>query len=420
MLVLIASLIVAVFGAGMPTGPHVIDRTVAPSEEAKAGVTDLLRRRAEAIRARDRAGFAATLDPKAAPEFRDAQLALFANLAAVPLASWEYLFDAADPSDVPRSQVDRSADEVWAPRTELRYALAGADLEVTGRPAGYLYLRRGDSWYLASDTALDEVGRPTWRGVWDFGPCHVARAEHGLVIGHPASAPLIDLLAKELDGSVAAVTAVWGPGWPGRVAVLVPGGPAELRALLGPRDPADSIAAITLADRVDRAAGKAWGQRVVINPGQSVQLGPTAVRVVLRHEITHVAAQVATDDRAPLWLKEGFAEYVGYLDSGLAIAEAAPALLEQARREQLPDYPPPDGAFRGPGLMLAYQQSWSLMRLVGERVGPKGVVGLYRSLAAEPGATAQPRLDQTLRATLGKDLDDLMDDWHDELADEVE
>ncbi|MCU1650911.1 MAG: hypothetical protein JWQ60_2060 [Pseudonocardia sp.] len=386
-----------------------------PSPTAAAGVRELLRRRARAILDRDRAAFAASLDPRADPGFRAAQLAMFANLDGVPLAHWEYAVDPADRAPIPPGAADPTADETWAPATELRYALAGADTEPTTRPAGYLYLRRGADWYLASDTALDSVGRTTWRGPWDFGPCVAVRVSGGLVIGHPGAEQLVRRLAAELDAAVAAVSSVWGTGWAQRVGVLVPGTPAELRALVGDRSTNAAIAAVAVADQVDRAAGRARGQRVVFNPDSDALLGPTALRVVLRHELTHVAARAATDDHTPLWLQEGLAEYVAYRDSGLSPAAIAPGLTAAVRAGRLPGQVPADAVFQGPEPDLAYQQSWSLMRYLAARIGPDGLVALYRRLATDLGAATQPRLDGTLRAVLGTDLAGLLAAWHGDL-----
>jgi len=386
-----------------------------PSAAAADQVRALLARRAQAIRDRDRDAFAATLDPRADPGFRTTQLAMFANLAGVPLAHWEYAINPADAAPVPVGAVDPSADELWAPATELRYALAGADTYPTSRPAGYLYARRGARWYLASDTALDTVGRPTWRGPWDFGPCLVARVSRGVVIGHPGSEKLVRQLAAELDPAVGAVSSVWGTGWAQRIGVVVPSTAAEQDALVGPRYTTDSIAAVSIADQVDRAANRAYGQRVVLNSGSHAQLGPTALRVVLRHELTHVAARTATDEHTPLWLQEGMAEYVGYRGSGLPAAEIAPGLTDGVRAGRLPSRPPADAAFGGPGLVLAYQQSWSLMSYLAGRLGPDGLVALYRRLASHPDAATQPQLDATLRAVLGTDLAGVVAGWHEEL-----
>src|SRR5439155_12724268 len=113
-------------------------------------------------------------------------------------------------------------DELWAPAVDLRYALHGADLVPTTHAMGYLFARRGGTWYLRSDTALDELDRHTWRGPWDFAPCVVTATGAGLVLAHPGNEEMVQRLTQELDAAVAAVSAVWGTGWSQRVALLVP------------------------------------------------------------------------------------------------------------------------------------------------------------------------------------------------------
>lgn len=373
----------------------------------------MLQRRATAVRDRDSAAFAQTVDPRAEPAFAAAQSAVATNLAGVDLDHWEYVLDA---SDVVAAPAGPDADQLWAPRTELRYALAGVDAVATTRQLGYLYARRDGRWYLTSDTAVERAGRPTWRGPWDFAPC-IERgagqgAGQGRVIGHPGAEPLLAALAGELGATVDAVTAVWGAGWAQRLGVLVPGGPAELAALVG-QVPTERLAAIAVADHVDRAAGTAVGQRIVVDPAAAAALTPLARRVVLRHEATHVAARAVTDDAAPLWLVEGFAEFVGYAGSGLVPATVAPGLAAAVRAGRLPDELPADANFRGPEFELAYQRSWSLAKLLAGRLGVPGLVALYRRVAGRPADPAV--LDAELRATLGLDRAGLIEAWRTEL-----
>src|SRR5699024_6228017 len=125
---------------------------------------------------------------------------------------------------------------------------------------------------------------------------------------------------------------------------------------------------------------------------------------VLRHEITHLAARADTVDGSPTWLLEGFADYVGYRDSGLTLEEGAPDLAKKVREDGPPTALPEDRAFRASGtdLDLAYQQSWSLARFVAERYGEKKLVKLYRTLAAVGPASAR-QTDDLLRDVLGMD-----------------
>src|SRR5918992_469235 len=99
-------------------------RTGFPGSARPAGPLDLaavnaiLDRRARALRAGDRTGFLAAVDPA----FRARQAALFDNLRRLPLASWR---QRADPA---RPDAEAAADPAaWTVRVTLRYRLRGFD-----------------------------------------------------------------------------------------------------------------------------------------------------------------------------------------------------------------------------------------------------------------------------------------------------
>lgn len=356
-----------------------------------------------------------TVDPKADSGFLAAQRRLFHNLRGVPLRTWSYPLDTGDVVDVRKvHQRDAdSADELWAPKVELRYALSGVDTQPTSRQLGYLFVRRGDDWYVESDTALQDAGVDTWRGPWDFEPCEVRYTNQGLVLSHPSGAQIAQRVAAQLDGAIAEVNAVWGDDeWSGRVGVLVPSGEQEMRALVGNEFAVDSIAAVAIAAGSDSHTHTATGQRVVFNPNGANKLSDLALRVVLRHEITHIAVRGYTKDGAPMWLLEGFADYVGYRDSGLAMAQAAPNLAAQVRELGPPAGLPSDAQFRADSgqLELAYQQSWSVNRYIAERFSEDTLVQLYREIAMA-GRVSARQLDNELRSVLGFSLTELVQGW---------
>ncbi len=397
-------------GAVSPAPP--VDRADATRTDA---VNDLLRRRALAMANRDEAAFLATLDPRADETFVGNQRRLFENLAGVPFDEWSYRLraeDALDVTDLPDRATAAPSDELWAPAVDLRYALRGGDLIATDRPMGYLFARHGDAWYLRSDNALDTLGRRTWRGPWDFAPSVVTTTEHGIVLSHPGSQPMVDRLVRELDSSVQAVSELWPTKWSQRVALMLPDSPGEMRALVGPDFPVESVVAVAVADRVDNATRTVAGQRVVLSPSGVRALSIASLRVVLRHEITHLAARADTVDGSPTWLLEGFADYVGYRDSGVTLAEGAPDLAKRVRQGDGPAALPEDRAFRsrGPDLDLAYQQSWSLARYVADRWGEKTLIEMYRVLAAA-GPVSASETDDMLREVLGSDRATLVEGW---------
>ncbi|MGI8311179.1 basic secretory protein-like protein [Saccharopolyspora hattusasensis] len=378
--------------------------TVATSPPEVA-VRRLLEQRATAVRSGDESAFAATVDPKSPPDFQRRQHELFRNLATIPVTEWAYQLDGATGDRPPVPE----ADETWAPRVVLRYALTDVDIVPTQRPLGYVFARRGGSWYLAGD---EGAHGNAWRGPWDFGLCQVRRTATGMVIGHRRQP--VERVARQLDAAVADVTRIWGSGWSQRVGVVLPESREELRSLVGPEFAVDEIAAVAVADRVDVAARRVEGPRVVLNPKAASELSDTALRVVLRHEITHTAARTDTVDGAPMWMLEGFADYVGYRGSGVAPKYIAPDLVRQLRETGLPAKLPDDGDFHQGGrrLDLAYQQSWSVVRHLAERLGERRLVDLYRRVAASNSPTT---VDKALRETTGLTKDQLVADWRADL-----
>ncbi|WP_133851475.1 hypothetical protein [Labedaea rhizosphaerae] len=388
-------------------------------------VRGLLQRRADALLHHDKKAFLATVDPKATAAFRTTQTNLFDNLAGVPLGHWAYRInpvDAVDPAALrPADPADLAGpaargDELWAPRTDLDYALRGVDAQPTTKTMGYLYVRRGAQWYLRSDTALDRTDRRTWRGPWDFAPAKELTTKRGFVLYHPGDEEMARRLADELDSAVQAVSNVWGTNWPMRVAMVLPATATEMRALVGPDFPINAVVAVSVADHVDRDHHTVQGQRVVFSPNGSRGLSPVALRVVVRHEFTHIAARADTVDGTPLWVLEGFADYVGYRTSGVELAQGAPDLAQQVAAGQAPSGLPTDAAFRSSGheLDLAYQQAWTVMKFLGDKFGQAKLVQVYRALA---GAGAQPgeKLDQQLRGLIGMDRTALVAEWREYL-----
>ncbi len=403
-------------GSGGGAGP----RVEAPDAEGRgpvvastprASIRGLLSERARAVRERDATAFMASVDPEAPANFRRSQRELFVNLGEVPLSTWGYRVEQATPVATPPPRgLPVPPDEVRAPKVLLRYALAGVDTVPTTQPLGYVFVRRGDRWYVASGESLPG-DRSSWRGPWNFGDCRVTVTDSGLVIGHDGNRELTRRIARMLDPAVAGVTRVWGEGWSQKVGVVVPGSQEELEALVGPEFAVAGIAAVAVADEVNVAHGRVEGPRVVFNTDTADGLDDTALRVVLRHEITHIAARADTVDGAPMWLLEGFADYVGYRDSGLPADRIAPDLARQVRRHGPPEALPSNAEFRlaGSRLDLAYQQSWSVIAFLASRIGARAVVELYHRLA---GQRADPStVDEALREVAGMSTAELLDRW---------
>jgi hypothetical protein len=408
----------------LPERPDPTESSTVPSQAAIApppsmrtdAVQTLLRQRADAVNHRDEKAFMAGIDPQADPAFVAAQRAMFTNLGGVPLREWSYALApqrSLDPSALPSVP---GAEELWAPEIQLAYALRGSDVTTTQRPMAYLLVRRAGTWYIRSDNDLQNVGRKTWRGPWDFGPCLAMTTGRGLVLGHLARQVMAERIANELDSAVHAVSDVWGSAWPEQVVVLLPDTADEMRALVGPNFPVDAVVAVSVADRVDTDKNVAEGQRVVMSPSTADSLSVAALKIVLRHEITHIAARGSTVDGSPMWLLEGFADYVGYRESGIPLAQAAPDLNAQMIARGPPDRLPADEAFRSQGntLDLAYQQSLSVARFVADKFSETKLIQLYRALAKAGRVDAQ-EIDKLLLSVVGLNQEQFVAAWREYL-----
>ncbi|MEV0615956.1 hypothetical protein AB0I81_21760 [Nonomuraea sp. NPDC050404] len=210
---------------------------------------------------------------------------------------------------------------------------------------------------------------PQARDLWP-GRAVVSRGRRSTVVGHDTAPPgLLDELARRADGAGRRVSGVLGR--PLRPLVVVPESKREAARLAG-------------VAGVDGLAAVADEGRVIVVPEYFAALNPTGRDVVLTHELTHVAAGT---DRLPVWLYEGFADYVGYRDSGLPVKTAAAELAAEVRAGRLPSALPGPEAFAADGrdpdrLARAYQAAWLACRFLADRFSEGTLVWLYREAQA--------------------------------------
>jgi hypothetical protein len=132
--------------------------------------------------------------------------------------------------------------------------------------------------------------------------------------------------------------------------------------------------------------------------------------VVLSHEATHVATGAFVSPM-PLWLLEGFADYVALRDVTLPVSRSAAQVAAEVRRHGAPARLPSDAAFgpRTADLGATYEAAWLAVRQVALDAGERALVRFYDDAnAGTPVARALPRATGlTVRA--------LTDQWHHEL-----
>jgi hypothetical protein len=354
-----------------------------------ASVRSVLTSYAAAVRSRDERHYLAALDPKFTA-FRDEQRTDYASLARLPLRIWRYAIvgEIRDPAAV-RAARARYGMPVRLVHVTLQFALGTAE-PVPSRHDEYLvFTEHGGHTYLAGDDALTGESLTSWVGPWRYGPLVAVAAGRSLVLGPPGDNARLRALADEIDTGIASVTRVWGSGWSQRVVALVPASNAEFTALTGAGIRDVSAAAVT--DGIDAATGRPYGQRLVLNPAQLTRLTPLGRRIVLTHEITHLATAAATADITPRWLIEGFAEYIANLGTGQSTGTAAAELRTAIDHGHVPAALPTDAAFSASGSALAqaYEQAWLACRLIAADAGQAVLVRFYRAV----GAALAPRAE---------------------------
>ncbi|MEO7000042.1 MAG: hypothetical protein ABI112_18345 [Terracoccus sp.] len=320
------------------------------------------------------------------------------------------------------SSTSTSTSTTTSPRARARFAyrLAGFDtsdrtfdIDLSLRPAS-----KTNSHPKVVTWAAHDRPQP-----WDLLHLTMRRSAMSLVLARgPEQAA--DLLARA-DTAQARVAAVWGSSRP--AVWMAPSTDSEAALLLG-RDPADprglrDVAAVT--DGPLEAGRPAGADRIVIVPGAWSSLAGRGRDVVATHELTHVVVRGSTTGAVPLWLSEGFAEFVAYRTVGLPERDIVRPALEAARRDGLPTDLPTEAQFvTGAGSVpAAYGRSLLVVRTLAERHGVTALVRFYRKVA-EPsdgpppavvptgdGADEQKVVDTALTTVLQSDRAALVSEW---------
>ncbi len=391
---------------GVPGGGQVAPtRTTARAQPDSSALGRLFAARRQAVLRQDRTAWLTTIDPRSVA-FRARQAAVFDNLTAVPFADWTYqvLDDQPKP---PAGRGYRSTDPTRLVRVSAGYRVRGFDGAPSTVEQVFTVVQRSGRWFLSAEDDRDSAEQP-----WDFGPVRVVRGDHVLVLG-TAGTDALRRFAEQGDRAVTRVSSVWGNRWPERAVLVVPRTQAEFGRLLDrPTNGLGQVAAVTTGDlggpeRPVAAAGAVGNDRIVLNPVAFNRLAPLGQRVVITHEMTHVAVRQSTAQPVPIWFSEGFADYLAYLDAGVSPQVAAGDLLALVRRGEGPKKLPGEADFdpTKTAIAPAYSGAWLACLSIAESEGQAGLVALYRRAAGGPGqdvrTTPAQALEAAFRAELG-------------------
>jgi hypothetical protein len=382
----------------------------------------MLQRHAAALLSHDANAWNADVDDtSAAAAFAERQRAVFANVKPVPLTIWRYeLNSAVNSPDLLAAAAQRLGTRVVVLRVQLSYALAVVDPRPTSHDLWLTAAWRNGNWRLAGDSDVAAAGGRSWQGPWDFGPLHARTGPHTLVLAHPGHAADLETFAGLVEASVPVVTRVWGSQWNDKVCVLIPDTDEEFVAVTGDSRDSHDVAAVAIADGI-APDGLVLGARMVLNPATLSRLDAAGRRLVVQHELTHIAARASTSDQMPTWVIEGFADYVGNLDSKQSVQRTAAELAAEVKADKEPTGLPTTDEFAGsnPRLPQVYEESWLACRLIARRTGEAGLVRFYRAVSATARTDPQTAAAVGLRSVVRMTPAEFTAAWRAELVGEL-
>jgi hypothetical protein len=241
----------------------------------------------------------------------------------------------------------------------------------------YTFARSGDDPVISGMTVLRGGRQP----VWLLPHLQVLRGPRTLVAASSAAAASrVDRLLRRAVTSVGSVL----PRWHGTLVAYAPGSAAQFDALIAARPGEyDAIAAVTTS--VDGSQQRVAPIAIVVNPQVFAGLGALGARVVITHEATHEATDAAAVSM-PLWLAEGFADYVAIGSVRVPVQVAARAALRAVRRDGPPSGLPSDAEFgvTEGDLEATYEEAWLATGLIARTYGRTRLVALYRAVESHP------------------------------------
>jgi hypothetical protein len=350
-----------------------------------AAAQGLLSARAAAVKSRNKRSWMATVD---GPAFRGRQAVVFDNLMKLPLGQFSYGTVRMAPA-LAASRASEAETEAWAVSVTGAYSLAGFDRAPQAFDATYTLVRRAGGWRISADT--DGV---TPLQMWDLPGLRVLKGTSGIVIGNAPYARMREYRTIA-DSAVRRVTRFWGKDWSSHVVILTPSTSKQFASLLSRStdDGLDQVAAITQG--VIEPGRRAQGDRVVINPDAFTSLQPVGRRVVITHELTHVAARSSTTSPAPIWLTEGMADYIGYSGLNLSRGRVASELVAQVRAGKVPSTLPTNADFDPSRTKIApsYSSAWLAVTRLVDLFGQAKTIAFYRAVASTTATSPETKVD---------------------------
>ena len=370
-------------------------------------VRAVLDHRESAVRIGDRAAFLDSVDPAATDEFKIRQGRLFDGLRSLPLASYDLELRTDEVPDLAAGLAARypGAEAVFLPPVEAHYRLTGIDTVDAIDGYYYTFLLRDGRWRIVSDRDLEDVGLPSARNLWDYGPVHQQRTAHFTILHDPADRKRAEAMGTLCEQGYSRLKSVFDRATPEQIVVVLPHTLDQLREILQATFDLSNFVAFASA-AVDRDDDwQSTAPRVYV---QDVNLARSRREFQLQtfhHEFAHVAAFPLAGPAVASWIHEGLADW-------MASGAEAPATVEGTDGVLPDDWEFTTGG--GDSILRAYDESTSAMAFLAAKKGKSAPLDLLVRVGetrVAPGTSAY-RVDQGLRAVYGAGLDQFQKDWN--------
>lgn len=392
-----------------------------PEPGDRAAIEELLDRRARAILERDRDAFMATI-ATSSPDFVERQRRMFRAMGDVSFSSFGYRVAWERRGDLARVTDERrypGAEAVSIPLTEERYRIAGFDTRDAVEDMYFTYTKSDGEWLIAEDADLNDMTMYSARHLWDGGRLRSDRSEHFLMLSHrcPRCSTLGDDFLQLAEDALDQARRYWRGPFKRRIVVLVPRSGRELERMIQATFDLDDFVAfaystVDLSDGIDYT-----GHRIIPNPQAFAGRSTESVKQILAHELLHVATRDSAGPFVPIFVDEGFADYVGHDadPSGLAFfnSDVARGLFNGELPE---DFEFTIGS--GTDIYRSYQKAQSAVRFFIERFGLDAFNRFYLRLGRieiAPG-TARFHIDRAFRAVTGMSYESFQEAWTSSIA----
>lgn len=346
----------------IPASP---ERAAARPDLAAAALDDLVR----AVTGHDGEEAAALgADPTAADLLR----AVVANAAALDVTGFTARYVDESGAVTP--------DGRWSAAVDLGWRFAGYDDAPVREEVQVGFAADGDRAAVTGFGVTGAAASGDRTPLWLTGPVQVRKGDGTLVLATTAAAA--DRYAGLARRAVAVVGRVV-TGWTGPLVIEVPGTQRGLEAALGASSGTYAgVAAVTAS--VDGSTGKDAPVHVFVNPDVMAGLDRQGAQIVISHEATHVATGAAIDNPRPIWLTEGFADYVALRDVDLPLSTTAGQILAQVRKSGPPAHLPQQADFdsHSDSFGAEYEAAWLVCRVIAERAGEQALVAVYDRVGA--------------------------------------